>query len=235
MPSRPLTVAIVGATGAVGVEFLRCLAERRFPVKELRLLASARSVGRELSFDGKALVVQELTEKSFEGVDIALFSAGGGISRRYAPIAVAAGAIVVDNSSAFRMDPDVPLVIPEINAGAIASHKGIVANPNCAAIIAITPLWPIHQHNRIRRMTIATYQAASGAGAAAMDELADSTRAYLDGRAYKPKVLPHPYAFNLFSHNTAIDPETGYNDEETKVMRETRKIYGDQEIGRAHV
>ena len=227
MNSRPLTVAIVGATGAVGVEFLRCLAERRFPVKELRLLASARSVGRELSFDGKALVVQELTERSFEGVDIALFSAGGGISKRYAPIAVAAGAIVVDNSSAFRMDPEVPLVIPEINAGAIAGHKGIVANPNCAAIIAITPLWPIHQHNRIRRMTIATYQAASGAGAAAMDELADSTRAYLDGRAFQHKVLPHPYAFNLFSHNTAIDPETGYNDEETKVMRETRKIYGD--------
>ena len=235
MPSRPLagaplTVAIVGATGAVGVEFLRCLAERRFPVKDLRLLASARSAGRELSFDGKALVVQELTEKSFDGVDIALFSAGGAISKRYAPIAVAAGAIVVDNSSAFRMDPEVPLVIPEINAGAIANHKGIVANPNCAAIIAITPLWPIHQHNRIRRMNIATYQAASGAGAAAMDELADSTRAYLDGRSFQPKVLPHPYAFNLFSHNTAIDPATGYNDEETKVMRETRKIYGDEEL-----
>ena len=227
LAGAPLTVAIVGATGAVGVEFLRCLAERRFPVKELRLLASARSVGRELSFDGRALVVQELTEDSFEGVDIALFSAGGGISRRYAPIAVAAGAIVVDNSSAFRMDPEVPLVIPEINAGAIAGHKGIVANPNCAAIIAITPLWPIHQQNRIKRMTIATYQAASGAGAAAMDELADSTRAYLDGRSFQPRVLPHPYAFNLFSHNTAIDPETGYNDEETKVMRETRKIYGD--------
>ena len=128
------------------------------------------------------------------------------------------------------MDPAVPLVIPEINAGAIAQHKGIVANPNCAAIIAITPLWPIHRHNRIRRMTIATYQAASGAGAAAMDELADSTRAYLDGRPFEPKVLPHPYAFNLFSHNTAIDPETGYNDEETKVMRETRKIYGDEEL-----
>ena len=230
MGSRPLTVAIVGATGAVGVEFLRCLAERRFPVKDLRLLASARSAGRELSFDGKALVVQELTEKSFDGVDIALFSAGGAISKRYAPIAVAAGAIVVDNSSAFRMDPEVPLVIPEINAGAIANHKGIVANPNCAAIIAITPLWPIHQHNRIRRMNIATYQAASGAGAAAMDELADSTRAYLDGRSFQPKVLPHPYAFNLFSHNTAIDPETGYNDEETKVIRELRKIFAEPEL-----
>ena len=226
----PLTVAIVGATGAVGIEFLRCLAERRFPVKELRLLASARSAGRTLDFDGRSITVQELTDRSFEGVDIALFSAGGGISKRYAPIAVAAGAVVVDNSSAFRMDPAVPLVIPEINAGAIAQHKGIVANPNCAAIIAITPLWPIHRHNRIRRMTIATYQAASGAGAAAMDELADSTRAYLDGRPFEPKVLPHPYAFNLFSHNTAIDPETGYNDEETKVMRETRKIYGDEEL-----
>ena len=226
----PLTVAIVGATGAVGIEFLRCLAERRFPVKQLRLLASARSAGRTLDFDGRSITVQELTDRSFEGVDIALFSAGGGISKRYAPIAVAAGAVVVDNSSAFRMDPAVPLVIPEINAGAIAQHKGIVANPNCAAIIAITPLWPIHRHNRIRRMTIATYQAASGAGAAAMDELADSTRAYLDGRPFEPKVLPHPYAFNLFSHNTAIDPATGYNDEETKVMRETRKIYGDEEL-----
>ncbi len=215
MNPRPLTVApspvaIVGATGAVGVEFLRCLAERRFPVKELRLLASARSVGRELSYDGKALVVQALTEKSFDGVDIALFSAGGGISKRYAPIAVAAGAIVVDNSSAFRMDPEVPLVIPEINAGAIAGHKGIVANPNCAAIIAITPLWPIHQHNRIRRMTIATYQAASGAGAAAMDELSDSTRAYLDGRASSPRCcrIPMPSTCSATTPRSILRPAT---------------------------
>jgi aspartate-semialdehyde dehydrogenase len=223
-------VAIVGATGAVGAEFLRCLDERKFPLKELRLLASARSAGREMSFKGKALRVTELTERSFDGVDIALFSAGSGISKRFAPIAVKAGAVVVDNSSAFRMDTGVPLVVPEINADAIASHCGVIANPNCSAIISITPLWPIHRVNRIRRLSIATYQAASGAGAAAMEELVDSTRAYLDGVEYQPKVLPHPYAFNLFSHNAEVDPATGYNGEETKVMEETRKIFGDPDL-----
>jgi len=223
-------VAIVGATGAVGAEFLRCLDERKFPLKELRLLASARSVGREMSFKGKPLRVAELTERSFDGVDIALFSAGSGISKRFAPMAVKAGAVVVDNSSAFRMDAGVPLVVPEINAEAIASHRGVIANPNCSAIISITPLWPIHRVNRIRRMSIATYQAASGAGAAAMEELVESTRAYLAGQDYAPKVLPHPYAFNLFSHNAEVDPATGYNGEEAKVMEETRKIFGDPDL-----
>ncbi|MGQ0676192.1 MAG: aspartate-semialdehyde dehydrogenase [Rhodospirillales bacterium] len=223
-------VAVVGATGAVGVELLRCLDVRKFPLRGLRLLASARSAGKTLAFKGEALVVEELDERGFAGVDLALFSAGAAISRQYAPVAVRAGAVVIDNSSAFRMDPDVPLVIPEINAGAIAEHRGVIANPNCSAIVAITPLWPIHRRNRIRRLIVSTYQAASGGGAAAMDELVQSTRAYLEGRDYKPRVLPHPYAFNLFSHNTAIDPETGYNGEETKVMRETRKIFGDPEI-----
>jgi aspartate-semialdehyde dehydrogenase len=143
---------------------------------------------------------------------------------------VRAGATVVDNSSAFRMDPQVPLVVPEINAAAMRDHHGIIANPNCCAIIAITPLWPIHRKNRIARLQLATYQAASGAGAAAMEELRESTRAYLEGRAYENTVLPHPYAFNLFSHNTRIDPVTGYNDEETKVIQETRKIFGDPDI-----
>ena len=224
------TVAIVGATGAVGVEFLRCLAKRNFPIHELRLLASKRSSGRELKFKNDTLKVGEVTDASFADVDIALFSAGSPVSKQFAPAAVAAGAVVVDNSSAFRMDEHVPLVVSEINAAAIAGHCGIIANPNCSAIVAMTPLWPIHQANRIRRVTIATYQAASGAGAAAMDELTESTRAYLDGRDYAPKVLPHPYAFNLFSHTSAIDPATGYNDEETKVMRETRKIFGDPEL-----
>ena len=141
-----------------------------------------------------------------------------------------AGAVVIDNSSAFRMDPNVPLVIPEINAHRIREHKGIIANPNCAAITALVPLWPIHQDNRIKRVIISTYQAASGAGAAAMEELVESTRANLNGQLYAPKVLPHPYAFNLFSHNTPIDPETGYNDEETKVIKETRKIFEDDSI-----
>ena len=223
-------VAIVGATGAVGVELIRCLEERAFPLSELRLFASARSAGKTLRFRGQALAVRELNEHSFNGVDVALFSAGASTSKRFAPIAVRSGATVVDNSSAFRMDPTVPLVVPEINPQTLRTHQGIIANPNCCAIIAITPLWPIHRTNRIRRLMLATYQAASGAGAAAMEELLESTRAYLDGRAYQHKVLPHPYAFNLFSHNTSIDPATGYNDEETKVIQETRKIFGDAEM-----
>ena len=223
-------VAIVGATGAVGVELIRCLEERRFPLAELRLFASARSAGKTLPFRGQQLAVRELQEDSFRGVDIALFSAGGGTSRRFGPLAVEQGAVVVDNSSAFRMDPAVPLVVPEINPEAARGHRGIIANPNCSTIIAITPLWPIHRINRLRRMIISTYQAASGAGAAAMEELRESTRAYLENRPYENRVLPHPYAFNLFSHNTKIDPATGYNEEETKVMRETHKIYGDDSI-----
>jgi aspartate-semialdehyde dehydrogenase len=228
--SRAPVVAIVGATGAVGVELLRCLEQRRFPLAELRLFASSRSAGKRLEFRGEALTVRELGEDSFAGVNLALFSAGGATSKRFAPIAVRAGATVVDNSSAFRMDPQVPLVVPEINAHALRSHRGIIANPNCCAIISITPLWPVHRANRIARLVLATYQAASGAGAAAMEELRESTRAYLEGRSYRNTVLPHPYAFNLFSHNTRIDPQTGYNEEETKVIQETRKIFADPDI-----
>lgn len=228
--SNDPVVAIVGVTGAVGAEFIATMDKRGFRVGRLKALASARSAGKTVSFRGKDVVIEELTERAFEGVDIALFSAGGGISKKYAPIAVKAGAVVVDNSSAFRMDPNVPLVIPEINAGRIRDHKGIIANPNCAAITALVPLWPIHQKNRIKRVIISTYQAASGAGAAAMDELVESTRAHLNGQVYTPKVMPHPYAFNLFNHNTAVDPETGYNDEETKVINETRKIFEDDKI-----
>jgi aspartate-semialdehyde dehydrogenase len=223
-------VAIVGATGAVGAEFIGCLTTRKFPVGKLKALASARSAGKTLDFRGEKIVVEELTDSSFDGVDIALFSAGGGISRKYAPIAVKAGAVVVDNSSAFRMDANVPLVIPEINANRIKDHKGIIANPNCSTITALVPLWPIHRKNRIKRVILSTYQAASGAGAAAMEELEQSTQAFLDGKPFEPRVLPHPYAFNVFSHNTAIDPQTGYNDEETKVIRETRKIFEDDKI-----
>ena len=223
-------VAIVGATGAVGVELIRCLEERRFPLSELRLFASHRSAGKTLPFRGARLSVRELTEDSFRGVNVALFSAGASTSKRFAPLAVRAGATVVDNSSAFRMQADVPLVVPEINAQALQGHKGIIANPNCSAIIAITPLWPIHQANRIERLIVSTYQAASGGGAAAMEELRESTRAYLEGREYLHKVLPHPYAFNLFSHNTRVDPVSGYNDEETKVREETRKIFGEPQL-----
>jgi aspartate-semialdehyde dehydrogenase len=223
-------VAIAGVTGAVGAEFIATMDKRAFPVGKLKALASARSAGKTLDFRGERIVIEELTERSFEGVDIALFSAGGGISRKFSPSAVKAGAVVIDNSSAFRMDPNVPLVIPEINAHRIRDHKGIIAVPNCSAITALVPLWPIHRANRIKRLILSTYQAASGAGAAAMDELVQSTRAYLDGRAFQPKVMPHPYAFNLFSHNTAVDPKTGYNEEETKVIKETRKIFEDDGI-----
>jgi aspartate-semialdehyde dehydrogenase len=223
-------VAVVGATGAVGVELMQCLEQRRFPLSNLRLFASARSAGKTLPFKGKPVTVEELTEDSFRGIDIALFSAGGSQSKRFAPAAVRHGAVVVDNSSAFRMDDGVPLVVPEINPEAVREHKGIIANPNCSTIISITPLWPIHKINRIQRLIVATYQAASGAGAAAMEELRESTRAYLDGREYQNTVLPHPYAFNLFSHNSKIDPANGYNEEEIKVMRETHKIFGDSSI-----
>ncbi|MCA1458564.1 aspartate-semialdehyde dehydrogenase [Bradyrhizobium sp. BRP22] len=223
-------VAIAGVTGAVGAEFIATMDRRGFPVRKLKALASARSAGKTIEFRGQQVVIEELNERSFDGVDIALFSAGSGVSKKFAPVAVKAGAVVVDNSSAFRMDPNVPLVIPEINAGRIREHKGIIANPNCAAITALVPLWPIHQNNRIKRVIISTYQAASGAGAAAMEELVESTRANLNGQVYTPKVMPHTYAFNLFNHNTAVDPETGYNDEETKVIKETRKIFEDDRI-----
>jgi aspartate-semialdehyde dehydrogenase len=227
---RPPVVAIVGATGAVGVEMIGCLERRRFPLAELRLLASARSAGKQLKFRGEPLTVRELTEQSFTGVDLALFSAGSSISKKFAPLAVRAGTVVVDNSSAFRMDPEVPLVVPEINPLAARGHRGIIANPNCTAIISITPLWPVHQANRIVRLLIASYQSASGAGAAAMEELRESTRAYLEGREFEPRILPHPYAFNVFSHNARIDPATGYNEEEIKVQEETRKIFADPEL-----
>jgi aspartate-semialdehyde dehydrogenase len=203
-------VAIAGVTGAVGAEFIATMDKR--------------------DFRGERITIEELDEASFEGVDIALFSAGAGIARTFAPIAVKAGAVVIDNSSAFRMNPNVPLVIPEINADRIGDHKGIIAVPNCSAITALVPLWPIHRVNRIKRVILSTYQAASGAGAAAMQELVDSTRACLDGQTYQPKVLPHSYAFNLFNHDSAVDPATGYNGEETKVMQETRKIFEDDGI-----
>jgi len=228
--STSYRVAIAGATGAVGGEFLRCLEECRFPLASLRLLASARSRGKMLTFAEREIEVEEMTKDSFAGIDIAFFSAGGSLSKEFGPIAAKAGAVVVDNSSAFRMDPAVPLVIPEINPETIASHRGIIANPNCSTIIGIVPLWPIHRKNRIKRLIASTYQAASGAGAAAMQELAESTRAYLENRPYQNTVLPHPYAFNLFSHNSKLDPVTLYNEEETKMLKETRKIFGDPEI-----
>lgn len=228
--SKKYVVSIVGATGAVGVEFLRCLEKRDFPISELRLLASARSLGKKMTFRGEQVPVSELTNDSFRGVEIAFFSAGASISKKFGPIAARAGAVVIDNSSAYRMDPSVPLVIPEINPEALLKHQGIIANPNCSTIIGITPLWPIHKKNRIKRLIAATYQAASGAGAAAMAELVDSTKAFLDNKPFQNTVLPHPYAFNLFNHNSKMDPATGYNEEELKMVNETRKIFGDHDL-----
>jgi aspartate-semialdehyde dehydrogenase len=224
------SLAIIGASGAVGAELLLCLDQRNFPLSRLRLFASARSAGKRLLFRGDGIPVEELTEGALAGTDIALFSAGSAAARRFAPDAVQCGAVVVDNSSAFRMQPEVPLVVPEVNGAAIAGHRGIVANPNCVAIVAVMALWPLQRRNRIRRVIAATYQAASGAGAAAMEELRESTAAYLAGRSYANRVLAHPYAFNLFSHDTQIDPESGYNQEETKVMQEMRKIMQDPEL-----
>jgi len=221
--------AIMGATGAVGTEFLKLLDERDFPLKSLKLLASHRSAGRKLTFQGEALTVEELTADSFHGVELVLASAGGGLSKEFAPKAVAAGAVVVDNTSAFRMEPDVPLVIPEINAGDIARHRGVIANPNCSTIIMNVPVWPLHQAHPVRRIVMSTYQAVSGAGAPAMAELEAATRAYLAGETFEPRELPHPSAFNVWSHGTEIGPD-GYNLEERKTLRETRKIFHDDAI-----
>ena len=225
-PARAPVVAIVGATGAVGVELVRCLEARRFPVSGLRLLASARSAGRVMQVNGAPVPVEELTEASFEGVDIAFFSAGAKISRQFAPRAIAAGAVVIDNSSAFRMDPSVPLVVPEANGEALTGAPRLIANPNCVAAIATVALAPLHRNWTITRLNMVTYQSASGAGWAAMEELRHATAAALAGEDFPPQVLPHPYAFNLFSHNAEVDPETGYNGEELKVIAETRRILG---------
>ncbi|MBI2340872.1 MAG: aspartate-semialdehyde dehydrogenase [Deltaproteobacteria bacterium] len=222
-------VAIAGATGAVGQEFLRVLEKRNFPIGELRLLASNRSAGKKMKFKGKEYPIAELKADSFGGIDIALFSAGGSRSKEFAPHAVKAGAVVIDNSSAFRMNSEVPLVIPEINPDDIKKHKGIIANPNCTTIIAAMAVWPIHKIAKVKRMVVATYQAVSGAGAKALNELETQTRDFLSGKPVKKNVFRHQIAFNLFSHDSSVGPE-GYSEEEIKVIRETRKIFHDDSI-----
>jgi aspartate-semialdehyde dehydrogenase len=217
-------LAIAGVTGAVGQEFLRILKERDFPFDTCKMLASSRSAGKKIEFKGKEYIVEELTTRSFEGVDIALFSAGAARSREFAPAAVKAGAVVVDNSSAFRMDPNAPLVVPEINPEKIKEHKGIIANPNCTTIIAIVPVWPLHRANPVKRMVVSTYQAASGAGMSAMLELETQTREILAGKKPTCKVLAYQLAFNLFSHNSKIGLN-GYSEEEMKMVHETHKIF----------
>jgi aspartate-semialdehyde dehydrogenase len=218
------TVAIMGATGAVGVEFLRVLEQRKFPLKSLKLLASARSAGRTMEFRGESLAVEELTENSFRGVELVLASAGGSISKKYAPAAMSAGAVVVDNTSAFRMAEGVPLVVPEVNPQDIAAHRGLIANPNCSTIIMNVPVWPLHQAVPVKRLVVATYQAVSGAGAKAMAELEQQARDWSAGKTPARSALPHQAIFNVFSHNSKVAAD-GYNEEENKMLHETRKIF----------
>jgi aspartate-semialdehyde dehydrogenase len=222
-------LAVAGVTGAVGQEFLSIIEERNFPFDSLKMLASSRSAGKTIPFKGKTYTVEEMTKDSFAGVDIALFSAGGSRSREFAPAAVKAGAVVVDNSSAFRMDPQVPLVIPEINPQKIREHQGIIANPNCSTIIGIVPVWPLHKVNSVKRMVVSTYQAASGAGMSAMLELESQSREILAGKPPTRNVFPYQIAFNCFSHNSLLGPN-GYSEEETKLVKETRKIFDCPEI-----
>lgn len=222
-------VAIAGATGAVGREFVDVLEKRDFPVKELRLLATSRGAGTKVQFKGEELIVEEMTPASFKNVDIALFSAGSSVSKEYRDHVVDAGAVLVDNSSAFRMDSDVPLIIPEVNPEDARKHNGIIANPNCSTIIMLMGVYPLHQKYPVKRIVVSTYQAASGAGWAAMEELKNGTRAYIEGEDFQPEKLPYPYGFNLFSHNSKIY-DNGYNQEEIKMVNETRKILHDENI-----
>lgn len=218
-------IAIMGATGAVGQELLNLLEQRNFPVGKLKLLASARSAGKTMTFKGQEIVIEELTHDSFEGIDIVLASAGGSISKEYAPSAVKAGAVVVDNTSHFRMDPEVPLVVPEINAEAIKTHKGIIANPNCTTAIAAVVLWPLHQAFGLKKVIMSTYQASSGAGASGMEELKDGVKASLAGEAVENKIFAHPLPFNLIPHIDVFQ-DNAYTKEEMKVVWESRKIMG---------
>ncbi len=225
-------VAVAGATGVVGRQMLEMLEARNFPVARLKPLASERSRGKQVTFKGEQIDVEVLSDDSFEGVDIALFSAGGGTSKRFAPSAAKAGAVVVDNSSAWRMDPEVPLVVPEVNPDAIATHKGIIANPNCSTIQMMVVLKPIHDAARIKRVVVSTYQAVSGAGIAAITELQEQTRALLENKEYPPSIFPHQIAFNIIPQIPQSDAfvENGYTTEEMKMVNETKKILGDDSI-----
>jgi len=232
MEEKKASVAVAGATGAVGNQMLKCLEEREFPVASIKLLASHRSAGREIRFKGELLTVEELTEDSFKNVDIALFSAGAGTSKNFAPIAAQDGCVVIDNSSAWRMDPEVPLVVPEVNPHAMAEYKnkGIIANPNCSTIQMVVALNPIHLKCGIKRIVVSTYQAVSGTGKKAIDELFDQTRSLINFLDYENKVYPHRIAFNCLPHIDSF-MENGYTKEEMKMVNETRKIMEDETIG----
>ena len=218
-------MAVLGASGAVGQELLELLEERRFPVGELRLLASARSAGQTCEWNGQTLIVREASAAAFDGVDLVLASAGGSVSRQWRQAIVAAGAVMVDNSSAFRMEPGVPLVVPEVNPEAAREHQGVIANPNCTTILLTLALAPLAAKRSMHRVVVSTYQSASGAGARAMEELRDLSRVVLEGGTPTSEVLPHSLAFNLFLHNSPLQPNS-YCEEEMKMVNETRKIMG---------
>lgn len=222
-------VAILGATGAVGAELLELLASRNFPLQELRLLASPRSAGQVIEFQGEKLTVAPVSDDSFTDIDLVLASAGGSISQKWAPVAVAAGAVVIDNSSAFRMDPQVPLIVPEVNPQEIKHHQGIIANPNCTTILMTLAVWPLHQIQPVQRIVASTYQSASGAGARAMAEVKAQAQAILEGRSPVTEIFPYPLAFNLFPHNSELNQQ-GYCTEEMKMVQETRKIFAAPEL-----
>ena len=223
LPNRSLTVAVLGASGAVGQELLLLLQERQFPVGELRLLASSRSAGTAQEWCGQTLTVQEVTAEAFTGVDLVLASAGGSVSRQWRDSITAAGAVMVDNSSAFRMEAGVPLVVPEVNPDAAFSHKGVIANPNCTTILLTLALAPLAATRAMRRVVVSTYQSASGAGARAMEELKMLSQIVLNGGNPKSEVLPYSLAFNLFLHNSPLE-DNSYCEEEMKMVNETRKI-----------
>jgi aspartate-semialdehyde dehydrogenase len=229
MHDHLIQLAIVGATGAVGAELLKVLEKRNFPILKLRCFASPRSQGKEVEFRGEKIPLEVLSEEAFKGIDIAIFSAGRSVSKIWAPIAAKAGAYVVDNSSQFRMDPSVPLIIPEINSHVLKEEHRIVACPNCSSAIMLMAVAPLHRQFKIVRIVAATYQAASGAGFQAMKELEEETLAHLEKRTFNRTVMPHPYAFNLFPHNSPIN-DAGYAEEEVKMLEETRKILEDDQI-----
>ena len=221
--SKAYNVAVAGATGAVGIEMIKTLEKRNFPVKNLKLLASSRSAGKKLTFKGTEITIEEMTESSFKGIDIALFSAGSDISRQFRAAVVASGAVMIDNSSAFRMDDDVPLIVPEVNPEDIQWHKGVIANPNCTTAIMLVAVAPLHRAKKLKRLVAATYQAASGAGAKGMEELLVQTRQLLNGEPIAPKAFAHRLGFNLIPH---IDSflDNGYTKEELKMLNESRKM-----------
>lgn len=222
--SQSYRVAILGATGAVGTELLTLLEERSFPLADIKLLASPRSAGTTLSFRGESIPVEAVTDTSFRGIDLVLASAGASRSREWAPVIVDHGAVMIDNSSAFRMDARVPLIVPEVNPEAAAQHQGIIANPNCTTILMALAVWPLHQVRPVKRLVVATYQSASGAGAKAMAEVKQQAQAILDGQEPPTEAFPYPLAFNLFPHNSPLN-EAGYCQEEMKMVNETRKIF----------